>query len=120
MIPLLILVMAFIVAAITICLPTSRNPIEWSGPRILADELSKLGIRRDNISRDFYEECTSLAEHAATTKSTKASRQQAFIAELLRIANMLEVWQRDPRHPMFSANGQEPNIYRALFERHGL
>lgn len=120
MIPLFILVLAFIVAAITVCLPTSRNPIEWSGSTIVSDELAKLGIRRDKISRDFYEECTSIAKHAAASKSSQSSRDEAFKGELRRIVSMLEVWQRDPRHPMFSPSGEEPNIYRALFERHGL
>jgi len=112
--------MACIVAAITACLPTSRKPVEWSGSTIVSDALAKLGIRRDRISRDFYEECTSIAEHAAAAKSSRSSRDEAFIAELRKIVSMLEVWQRDPRHPMFSPNGEEPNIYRALFERHGL
>ena len=120
MVALFILVLAVIVAVITVCLPTSRNPIEWSGAKIVSDELAKLGIRRDKISRDFCEECASFAKYAAASQRSQASRQEAFRAELRRIVTMLEVWQRDPRHPMFSPSGEEPNIYRELFERHGL
>ncbi|WP_152979618.1 hypothetical protein [Stenotrophomonas daejeonensis] len=120
MIPILILC-AVIFGLFTYRLSINKNPIEWSGPRLLSEELKMRGIPMTGISRDFYEESISIAKHIADSAHARpAERREEFKRQISKIAGMLSLWRRDPGHPMFSPTLGDAVIYRELFVRHCL
>lgn len=114
----------FIIATIVcvaVFIATYRVPIERSGALLMRKELRTRGIPVEHLPAEFYSECIIFAKNVSMLSGTGTINQRAeFVRAIETLANMAELWRRNPSSPMFVSHGEKPSTYRSLFERYSI
>jgi hypothetical protein len=96
------------------------TPQSSSGAALLKQELRKRGVPCENLNAAFYAECIEWAERVAMVegRGSTLKRKASFVESLETMADMAQLWVREPDSTMFKQHGNSPSMYRAIFERH--
>ena len=97
-------------------------PHSISGAALLKQELRQRGVPCEHLGPEFYAECIQWAERVAKVegRGSVLKRKASFVESLETIANMAQLWIREPESGMFKQHAASPNTYRSIFERHGV
>lgn len=97
-------------------------PKRIAGIKLLKKELQKRGIPHSHLPEEFFTECIDWAERVAKFAGYGSTIKQRaeFVRAIETMANMVELWRRDPGSPMFATHGSKESSYRQLFERYDL
>jgi hypothetical protein len=107
--------------SVAVFIATYRVPIERSGALLMRQELQKRDIPVAHLPPEFYAECVAFAKNVSMFSGPGAINQRAeFVRAIENLANMAELWRREPSSPMFASHSDKPSTYRILFERYSV
>ena len=110
-----------VIISVAVFIATYRVPIERSGALLMRKELRTRGIPVEQLPPEFYAECVTFAKKVSMFSGPGAINQRAaFVRAIENLADMAELWRREPSSLMFASQDGRPSTYRTLFERYGV
>ena len=115
-------VAAIVIVAIVLFALTFFVPQHVSGILLLKRELKQRGVPYEHLPDAFFEGCIDWADKLSgyTGHGTTVKKRAEFVRAIENLANMVQLWRREPDSPMFAVHGDRPSTYRTLFERYDL
>ena len=97
-------------------------PKTTTGIALFKKELQKRAIPHSHLPDHFFHECIDFADKVSrfTGHGSTIKQRAEFVTTIETLADMVELWRRDPESPMFATHGGQQSTYRLLFERYDL
>ena len=100
-------------------------PERVSGVELLKKELAKGGVQFAHVPPpEFFDECVEWSQRCADAvgfvKQSRIARKGELAEAISTIANMVGLWQQNPRDSMFKTYGPEENAYVEIFKKYDL
>ena len=116
-----ILVSIFVVFAIDVVALKCLVPRNYTGALLLKTALRIRGVPYDHLPSEFFSECVQRARRLSEVIGRNPiSRRAEFVSSIENLANMVDLWRREPDSPMFRTHGSHRSSYTTLFESYDL